>query len=210
MKLEYYNKALQSTTYTEFASCFNKGCSRCSLSNHEGNYPVLYRGRPEASIALFGEAPGLRERELGKPFTGPAGSLLDDIFRAIGIDTNKELFISNITYCRPVADVGSGKQNYTPKLEQIVRCWQFGKKALELLNPKIIIACGLPAAKVLLGDETLRMGEIEGRWLKDNIFIMRHPASILHQSNYPDVQHETKRKVWEYMKHFRDSYKERL
>ena len=213
MKTENYNNAIGASNYQEFHKCFREGCSRCSLHRHEGNYPVLHRGNVESSIMLVGEAPGLREREQGKPFVGPAGELLNKIFSCIGMDTDKDLFITNIVYCRPVAQQESGRQNYTPKQEQIVRCKPFLGKATELINPKIIIACGLPALKTITGNDNIRMKDFEGRWYPHedkNLFIMRHPASILHQARWPEQQKETKKKVWQYMQHFRDTYKEKI
>ena len=165
MRQDLYESAMSASNYLEFTKHFRTGCTICSLSEHEGNYPVLYRGNPKARIMLIGEAPGLRERELGKPFTGPAGQLLDRMMSAIDINTNEDLLITNITYCRPVASKNSGRQNYTPKTTQISRCWPFTRKAINLINPNIIIACGLPAAKTILEDDKLRMGDIEGHWM---------------------------------------------
>lgn len=201
-----YDRAMRATKYTEFAKCFSQGCNRCSLSEHIGNYPVLYRGNPESKMMLIGEGPGKVERELGKAFVGPAGNLLDAMFNAIGISTEQDMLLSNVIFCRPVAPESSGKQNYTPKREQIVRCWPFTRRAIEIVDPDIIIACGLPAARELLDDHTISMREIEGRWLKNNIFIIRHPASILHLSIDPEAQKQVKQKVWEYLQHFRDTY----
>lgn len=201
-----YEKTMRAETYLEFASCFKDGCNRCSLSEHIGNYPVLYRGNPEAKIMLIGEGPGKVERELGRAFVGPAGNLLDAMFDAVKISTEHDMLLTNCIYCRPVAPESSGKQNYTPKREQIVRCWPFTKRAIAIVNPDIIIACGLPAARELLDDHTISMREIEGRWFKNNIFIIRHPASILHLSIDPEAQKQVKQKVWEYLQHFRDTY----
>jgi uracil-DNA glycosylase family 4 len=210
MDSSIYESAMSSNNYLEFTKHFRTGCIRCSLSEHNGNYPVLYRGNPNSKIMLIGEAPGKVERELGKPFTGPAGQLLDRMMSAIDINTNEDLLITNVTYCRPVAQKESGRQNYTPRDKQIERCWPFTKKSIDLIRPKIIIACGLSAAKTILSNKTLRMGDVEGLWIDRNVFIMRHPASILHLDRDPRAQKEIKNKVWEYLKFFRDTYQIRL
>jgi len=196
-------------TYRDFVACFEGGCTRCSLSEHEGNYPVLYRGNPDADIMLVGEGPGLREREQNSCFVGPAGQLLDRIFASKGVEmvTNSHLLITNIVYCRPVAPANSGKQNYAPKTEQIARCWPFGRRAIELVDPAIIICCGLPAAETVLGlTKKIPMKDLEGQWLRQSngrwIFIMMHPAAVLHQSSDPERQLQTKLKIWGYMQLF--------
>jgi DNA polymerase len=205
---------MEASSYEEFVTCFVEGCSRCTLHMHEGNKPVLYRGNPDAKILLFGEGPGLVEQQELKPFVGPAGEKLDQIFNAIDISTDTDMIIKNIVCCRPTAAPDSGRQNYTPKKDQIVRCWQFGKKAIDLLDPKIIIACGRPALQTLIDDPRATMGANAGRWLPypddRKLFVMHHPAAILHKSNWPDEQRQLRKQIWEYMQHFRDTYQEKL
>jgi len=208
MRQEQYKKAMEATKYEDFTGCFEQGCTKCTLSAHD-NHPVLYRGNPEAPIVLVGEAPGAKEDENGRPFSGPAGQLLDKIFNSIGLNTDQDMLLTNVVYCRPVAPKFSGRQNYTPKKEQTAHCWPFTRKAIEILEPKIIIACGRTALCALLNNDSCRIGQWEGRW-HNNIFVMTHPAAILHQSNDPERQRQTKLKVWKYMQYFRDTYKEKL
>ena len=200
---------MDASDYRTFASCFNEGCSRCTLSDHNVK-PILYRGNPDSSIILIGEAPGAKEDELGSPFTGPAGKLLDKIMSAIGLSTDRDMLLTNVVYCRPVAPNYSDKQNYTPKTEQIARCWPFTKRALEILGPKIKILCGRVALCAYKEDNNLRMWNNEGKWIEPDVFVMTHPAAILHKTNWPEEQMKMKTKVWEYMQHFRDTYKEKL
>jgi DNA polymerase len=194
----------------EFLSQY-RVCSKCSLAEDPENYPVVYRGKP-SDIALIGEAPGKQERIEGKPFVGPAGVLLDKIFEAVGIDT-EDMFITNVVWCRPVAPYGSGRENFTPKVEQIKKCWPSTLDLLARVQPKIIIACGLPALKAITGMSSPRMRDYEGQWLDQGdrrVFVMRHPASILHLSHDPQEQRRVKQQVWQYMQHFRDTYEQYL
>jgi len=211
MQKEKYNKAMEtSSSVGDFLSCFDSGCSRCSLSDHD-NQVVIARGDPKAKIMLIGEAPGAKEDQCGKPFTGPAGQLLDRIFDAIGMKTERDLFITNIVFCRPVAPWNSKKQNYTPKQEQIVRCMPFTDRLIELVDPDILIACGGPAMKNLMDDQSMRVTQWEGKWLTHRtdrkLFCMLHPAAILHKAAWPDEQRQMKTKVWNYMQEFRDEWK---
>lgn len=196
-----------------FIKDFPSVCNLCSLSQHAGNYPVIARGNPRADILLVGEAPGKKERERNAPFVGPAGQMLDKMFDAIGINTYEDMLITNVVWCRPVAPYGSGKENYTPKEEQNRKCWPFTQKIIELMDPKIIIACGLPALKRIMGTTSIRMGDKEGTWdTKDGraVFTMRHPASILHLSIDPREQRRVKAKVWTYIQAFGEEYSERI
>lgn len=213
MKIENYIDALNASNVSDFIKAFSSGCSRCSLAQHD-NKIVIARGNPNANIMLIGEAPGAKEDQCGRPFSGPAGQLLDKIFNAININTNEDMFITNVVYCRPVAAPSSGKQNYTPKLDQICRCIGFTNHLIEVINPKIIIACGGSALKSLAGDVTIKITEWEGKWTTHKtgrpIFCILHPAAVLHKEDYPDEQKEMKMKIWGYMQEFRDNYRSRL
>lgn len=211
MRQEKYKQAMETMVFYNFDSAFQEGCSRCTLSNH-GCSPILYRGNPEAPILLIGEAPGKVEEELKKPFVGPAGELLDKMMSAIGLSTEHDMIIMNTVFCRPTASKFSNKQNYTPRQEQIVRCWPFVEKAIQILKPSIIIACGRTALCKLIDDNTARIGQHEGLWRfhkssSTPVFVMTHPAAILHKAPWPDEQAAMKRKVWDYMQKFRDTWK---
>jgi len=213
MQQEKYQRAMSSTAVSEFIGCFDSGCSRCSLAQHD-NRVVIARGNPKSKVMLIGEAPGAKEDQCGKPFAGPAGQLLDRIFQAIEMDTNEDLYISNVVYCRPVAPAYSGRQNYTPKTDQITRCIPFTNKLIDLVDPSVIIACGGPAMKTLMGDPNMKVTQWEGKWLTHGsgrkLFCMLHPAAILHKSEWPEEQKKMKLKLWGYMQEFRDTLKAKL
>lgn len=204
------NRSLEAISFVkDFES---SPCTRCSLHEHDGNnHPVIGRGNINAPIMLIGEAPGKEEQARKTPFVGPAGQLLDRMFTAIDIDTNKDMYITNVVWCRPVAPARSGKQNYTPRQEQIEQCWKLTQRLVGMADPKILIACGAPAMKSVLGLSSARISDYEGEWVDHDdrkVFVMRHPASILHLSSDPGLQRAAKKKVWGYLQYFRDSYKQ--
>ena len=75
-------------------------CIKCSLSSTRQNV-VFGRGNPNANLFVIGEGPGQQEDEQGLAFVGRAGKMLDNVFSSVGIDTNKDCYISNIVKCRP-------------------------------------------------------------------------------------------------------------
>lgn len=213
MKECFYEQATTTSILYNFEAAFEFGCTRCTLSND--NKPIIYRGNTKSDILLLGECPGKIEEEEKKPFVGPAGQLLDKMFAAININTNEDMCISNTLYCRPAAPKGSGKQNYTPKPEQIEQCLPFMEKFVELINPKILIACGGTALKTLKRENSLRVSDYEGKWDEYNginMFTMCHPAFLIYkEANGSKEEYiNAKRKVWNYMQYFRDTYKEKL
>jgi len=195
----------------------NYDCKRCSLSEHKDNQIVIYRGNPNAEIVLVGEAPGMVEAKLGEAFVGPAGVLADKIFASVNIDTNKDMFLGNICLHRPVAEKGSGKQNYTPYAEQTKLCKPYILKMIELINPKIVIAFGRVAAINLfkLGTKT-RMKHIVGKFFQDDsepvmkdrwLYTMYHSSYLLRVQYHKDAQ-ILKQEVWNHVKLLRSKAEE--
>ena len=54
----------------------------------------------QSSIMIVGEGPGQKEDELGKPFVGDAGSLLNKMLKAINVVRDK-IYITNVVNYRP-------------------------------------------------------------------------------------------------------------
>ena len=78
-----------------------KDFGECSISSNSINKIVVSRGNPEAEIVIIGEAPGAKEEELGKPFVGRSGKLLDQLLQDVGIDICLDVYFCNVVKCRP-------------------------------------------------------------------------------------------------------------
>jgi DNA polymerase len=160
---------------------------------------------------LIGEAPGAVENKQGKTFVGPAGRLCDRIFAAVGIDTNTDMYLGNICKCRPIATQGSGKQNYTPQVDQRTNCMPYIQREIELIDPQIIILAGLTAAKTLLGDKLIKnMGQSVGKIFKPSegplkgreSYVIYHPAYLIHAQK-SGMATEARQKMWEHVQFLR-------
>jgi len=118
-----------------------KNCERCSLSRSR-KMAVPGEGPISAKLILIGEAPGENEDEVGKPFVGVSGELLDKMILAMGFKRD-EVFITNTVKCRP-------PKNRNPNEDEIVTCSNFLEMQLHSLTPKLVIAFGRIAAQFLL------------------------------------------------------------
>jgi uracil-DNA glycosylase len=96
---------------------------------------------------LVGEAPGATEDETGRPFVGRSGALLDQLLGEAGL-SRSEAAVLNIVKCRPPG-------NRTPKTPEVARCSGWLRRQLELLDPPVVVALGLSAAKWFLGPRTV-------------------------------------------------------
>jgi DNA polymerase len=134
-----------------------------------GDVPAV--GRPR--FALVGEAPGATEDETGRPFVGKSGALLDLLLAEAGLDRSQAAVL-NVVKCRPPG-------NRTPKSAEVARCSGWLRRQLELLDPPVVVALGLSAAKWFLGPRTVlaqvrgRAHELDGR----AVWATYHPSAAI-------------------------------
>lgn len=159
-------------------------CRACGLCQAR-KQAVLGVGDVDADWLFVGEGPGAEEDDRGEPFVGQAGKLLDAMLAAIDIKRGKDVYIANAVKCRP-------PNNRTPEPEETAACWPYLQRQIALLQPKLIVALGRPAAQTLLGVE-VKIGASRGRLFEHHgipLIVTYHPAYLLR--NLPD-----KAKAWE-------------
>ena len=165
-----------------------KGCTRCRL--HEGRTQTVFgEGDANAAIFFIGEGPGENEDLTGRPFVGKAGQLLDKMIAGMGL-SRQQVYIANIVKCRPPG-------NRTPALDEVETCTPYLLQQLEIVQPKVIVTLGRPAAQYMLNTK-LPMGQLRGRWQSwQGIKLMPtfHPSYVLR--TYTE---EVRAAVWSYLK----------
>jgi DNA polymerase len=159
-------------------------CDACMLCR-ERKQAVLGVGDVKADWLFVGEGPGADEDERGEPFVGQAGKLLDAMLAAIDIRRGEDVYIANVVKCRPPG-------NRTPEPEETSACWPFLERQIALIQPRLIVALGRPAAQTLLNAD-VKIGASRGRLFDFRgipLVVTYHPAYLLR--NLPD-----KAKAWE-------------
>lgn len=152
-------------------------------------------GNPNADLMVIGEAPGAKEDEMGIPFVGRAGKLLDDILKAINF-TRDDVYIANILKHRP-------PDNRNPLPEEREKSLPYLLRQIELVNPKLILCAGKVPGTTLLGkEESLtnmrqQFHSFQGR----ELMVTYHPAALLRNPHW-------KRPTWEDVKLLRKRYDE--
>ncbi len=145
-----------------------------------GSSMVIYRGNPAANLMVVGEAPGPQENKQGKPFVGPSGKLLDQILGSIGLESEKEIFVTNAVFRLPPGVDGKAVRKpttaeinfYKPYLLEIIR----------LIDPKIILLTGAVSMQSVLNETKIGITKMHGKWFEvDGRWIMPifHPAYLL-------------------------------
>lgn len=147
-------------------------CTACALCAGRTN-AVPGRGDAHARIMLVGEAPGRREDELGEPFVGAAGQILDGALSGAGL-SRASVYITNTVKCRPPG-------NRAPTDAEREACSAYLAAEIALVAPRIVCIMGNTAYKSLLGGgsitrdrgKTVRRGGVD-------YFLTVHPAAVIY------------------------------
>lgn len=149
-----------------------KGCALAEKSN-----PVLGEGDPHAQIMFIGEAPGQKEDELGRPFVGQAGKMLDELLLSIGLK-REQVYISNVVKYRP-------PENRDPTPEEKEQCMPWLMLEIALIKPKVLVPLGRHALGHLFTDINISAAHGKPHSLPNGtpVFPIYHPAAALHNPN---------------------------
>lgn len=188
-----YNEILSSDAYSVFKERLTGyNCTRCTLCHSRSNI-VIDRGNPEAKIMLISERPGDNEDRIGKPFVGRAGDLLDKMLRAIDLDPNTDVLITNVVRCKPEVD-------RSPTRDEVDACFPFLEKQIALVHPQVMLLLGAVAVKWVDPTRTdIKMEEEAGRFFvlprfpRTQIMVMYNPAFLLRDPR-------KKTDTWEHLK----------
>lgn len=145
-------------------------------------------GPLEPDLMAIGEAPGKHEDELGEPFVGPTGSIVNDCFYKAGIKRG-EVYLTNVVKYRPPMNnfdqfhlIGINPE------EEALKLWD---EEIHPRRPKCILALGARALRAVMGwpvlfnekDDKLKITDYRGSILtaKDGVTKVVptiHPAAL--------------------------------
>lgn len=134
-------------------------CTACGRA--ESRQGVVFgSGNRDANLMLVGEAPSSTDDSTGKPFTGPAGRLLDQILAEIGI-SRADIWITNLTRCFAGRQRNNRVENRPATAREVRACSSWMDIELQFVNPTVIVAVGAPVAKSLIAAD-FRLQEQRG------------------------------------------------
>ncbi len=155
-------------------------CRGCELYRN-ATQVVFGAGPARASLMVVGEVPGDQEDQVGKPFVGPAGKLLDDAFLAAGID-RREIYLTNAVKHFKWEPRGKRRLHARPKTREIAACRPWLEAEIEVVKPRVIVCLGAVAAQSLLGSAfriTRQRGERIELENERSVIPTWHPSAIL-------------------------------
>jgi len=170
-----------------------KNISNCNLKR-SAKQIVFSDGNQNSHLMIVGEGPGQKEDEIGTPFVGDAGELLNKMLKAINIE-RKNIYITNVVNYRP-------PNNRKPEPAEITRYSEFLREHISIINPKILILMGSTAMEALFGNK-IKITKERGLWkeviINNKTFLCMitfHPAYLLRQP-------ENKKYSWTDLKEIR-------
>ncbi len=164
----------------------------CKLKNN-GSKIVFADGNNNSPLMIVGEGPGQKEDELGKPFVGDAGILLNKMLKAIHIN-RENVYITNVVYFRP-------PNNRKPEAGEITKYSDFLRDHISIVDPKILVLMGSTAMESLLGTK-IKISKERGIWkeviIKNKTYLTMitfHPAYLLRQADQKKYSWEDLKKI---------------
>ena len=148
---------------------------------------------------IIGEAPNKEEDEIGLPFLGESGLLLNKMLLAINLKRKNIYLTYSINFRTP--------EDRKPNSNEIARYSIFLKEHISIIDPKIIILLGSTAMESVIGSGD-KISNERGKWkeiiLKNKTFPVITTFSPSYLIRFPD----NKKFSWEDLKKIRKKIKD--
>ena len=154
---------------------------KCKKCENMSGIPIV--GNPvKSKIILIGQAPGIKEGEIRKPFAWTAGKNLFKWFSSIGINEmsfRKNIYMSAVCRCYPGKNlIGSGDR--IPSEIEIKKCSNWLNFEIDYLKPELIIPVGKLATSQFI--EFGLLNDVIGNKIKyknnTDIVALPHPSGL--------------------------------
>lgn len=159
-------------------------CRACGICE-KATAPVKGSGPKQAEVLVIGEQPGNEEDLQGLPFVGPAGNVLNEALKQVGI-LRQDLYLTNAVKGFKYLPKAHMRWHKGASISEITTCKSWLKKEIELVRPKTIVCLGRSAALSVIG-KMVKIEDVRGRWFESafgtKTIILPHPASILRDMN---------------------------
>ncbi len=164
-----------------------QSCRLCLDAGYDVFLRAIYSGPVSARLMVIGQAPGITEKEAGRPFNAGSGTRLFQWLAQAGIQQDwfrQTQYMTSITKCYP-GRLPGGSGDRVPSRQEQELCRPHLEQEIALVNPALIIPVGRLSISMffpkgmsldtIIGTEKA----VQGRW----IIPLPHPsgASRWHQ-----------------------------
>ncbi len=119
-------------------------CRLCVQAGYDVFPRAIFSGTIEARLMIIGQAPGITEKEAGRPFNAGSGSRLFQWLGRAGIEESwfrKTQYLTAVTKCYP-GRAKSGSGDRVPSRAEQALCRPYLEAEIRLVNPQLIIPVG--------------------------------------------------------------------
>jgi uracil-DNA glycosylase len=120
-------------------------CRKCVQAGYLQVATPMFQGRPGQRLMLIGQAPGIKEVEIRKPFAWRAGRQLEHWMVRAGFEDDDHFraltYITSVTKCFP-GKAASGSGDRRPSRAEVELCLPWLRQQLELVQPRLILLVG--------------------------------------------------------------------
>lgn len=158
--------------------------------------PVWGEGCRTANIMFVGDAPNYYDEQAGRPFCGEAGAKLDGMLKAMGLSRSR-VYITHLLKFRPMVPRQTFN-NRPPTKDEIRLSAPVLEFETRLVQPRVIVALGVIAARGLLGRGELPLAAYQqipdGNFCGVPVVVTHHPSYLLRTTDLAE-----RRRLWEEM-----------
>jgi uracil-DNA glycosylase len=166
-----------------------RACRKCLDAGHNIVPGAVFSGRAPSLLMLVGQAPGVTEAEVKRPFNASSGRRLFQWLEEAGLeetDFRTTYYMTAVTKCYP-GKHPRGKGDRKPTRAEQALCRPFLDRELALVQPRVLLAVGGLAIETLLGRK-MRLDEAVGRAFEVDgrcILPLPHPSGASLWPNAP-------------------------
>ena len=174
-----------------------RACRRCLEAGYEIVPGGVFSGPATAQVMVVGQAPGVTESEVGRPFNASSGRRLFAWLARAGWEETafrRTQYMTAVTKCYPGK---SGKGDRVPSRAEQTLCAPYLEDELALVRPALLLPVGGLAVRrflrPLLGAKGVkRLGDVIGKAFVDEqgrrIVPLPHPSGASLWLNRPENQ----------------------
>jgi uracil-DNA glycosylase len=121
-----------------------RSCRRCLDAGYDIAPGAVFSGSEQARVMVIGQAPGVTEAMVKRPFNAGSGRRLFQWLGAAGWDEEQfrsRHYMSAVTKCYPGKST-TGKGDRVPSREEQALCRPFLEREWALVNPRLVIVVG--------------------------------------------------------------------
>lgn len=165
-----------------------RSCRQCQEQGYIGIAHPIVSGRVNDRIFIIGQAAGHRSVAKDRPFSGPAGQILQKWLEQAGFPPgylHEHAYLSSLTRCDPGKNP-RGHGDRKPSPAEMALCRPHLEAELRIVRPKVILLVGTMTIDAFMGKS--RLEDVIGTYTEKDgtLFLpLPHPSGVSRWLNDP-------------------------